>query len=152
MVRSDGARLMARSMRACRTDARYTPLSLLMGPQDNHRPNAPEGPLRPPEIASGAGGGPPASAMTSPTTNASELCQPTRHHAETGQHNLVRRRRNGQTESAGGNEVDDQFKLGRLLDWNVSRLFPVHARCCTCSGLLLALRDWRCIGCIDVSF
>ena len=25
MVRSDGARLMARSMRACRTDARYLP-------------------------------------------------------------------------------------------------------------------------------
>jgi hypothetical protein len=35
---------------------------------------------------------------------------------------------------------------------NESSYVEGQTRCCTCSGLLLALRDWRCIGCIDVSF
>src|SRR5262245_39423724 len=35
-------------------------------------------------------------------------------------------RRNGQTERLGGLQVDDQFKLGRLRDWQVRWLFALE--------------------------
>ena len=51
------------------------------------------------------------------------------------------RRRHGEAERLGGLEVDDQFELGRLLDWEVSRLSALKDAAGVYAGLAICVRE-----------